>query len=122
MTAAPERVVYPGAPIVKPPDIYTETGWAQIETVMRTTARLEPCKWCSLEGHVVRWRLWPHAGEFPAPGVLDDEIEGCHCCIWGRGGVEGLVARAERESVDDRDIQVEHLTRDGRWVAFERRF
>jgi hypothetical protein len=122
MTAVPERVVLVGAPIVKPPDIYTETGWSQFETVMRTAALEEPCVWCQLEGHVVRWRFSPNPADVTPPGVLDEEVEGCHCCIWGRRGVEGLVARADRESFNGREVKVEHLELDGSWKPWKRWF
>lgn len=85
-----------------------------------------PCTHCQQEGHYVRWRATPHQPD-PAPeGVLDELVEACCCCLWASGamrvGGESLVRRLERESVDDRGIEVEHMDKHGRWSRFESRF
>lgn len=118
MTATREHVVLSGPPVVTPL-VLTEPGLREWQAASEAAEQPDLCKHCDRPGHVVRWQLYPHPGECPEPGVLDELVEACFCCTWGPNG---LVARAEAESVDDRDIQVEHLDRAGRWVAFERRF
>lgn len=121
MTAVRVHVVLSGPPVVTPL-VLTEQGRREWQAASEAAAQPEPCTWCQLEGHVVRWRFSPNPDEFPPPGVLDEEVEGCHCCIWGRAGVEGLVARADRESFNGREVKVEHLGKDGRWSPWARWF
>lgn len=113
-----EHVVLGGEPVpvarVDRPAGFRE--WA----AARPADEPQPCHQCEEEGHVVQFCVYPHPGRFPADGVLTEAAEACHHCTWGGPGAEGLVARAERESVDDRDIEVDQLNADGRWVRFER--
>ncbi|WP_020658353.1 hypothetical protein [Amycolatopsis benzoatilytica] len=119
MTAAREHVVMGGPPVITP---LIETPSGRREYEQAHEIGLEPCHQCEEEGHWVRWRVYPHPGPFPADGVLTEDVEGCQHCTFGRDGREGLIARAERESVDDRDITVEHLERDGSWKPWNRWF
>ncbi|MFF4600121.1 hypothetical protein [Amycolatopsis sp. NPDC001319] len=118
MTAVREHVVLSGPPVPMP---LVETAPGREEWQAASLAALQPemCEWCGLDGHVVRWHVYPHPGEHPTEGVLDELVSACACCTWGP---RGLLKRAEEESADDRDIQVEHLDRSGRWVRFEARF
>ncbi|MFB9687668.1 hypothetical protein [Amycolatopsis plumensis] len=88
---------------------------------------LRPCPWCQHEGHWIRWRAYPVLDPGPCPpgDVLTEPVEGCRCCLWGRGPLriaEPLLDRLRREAHDDRDIHIDHLGRDGRWTKFETRF
>ncbi|MCG3757393.1 hypothetical protein [Amycolatopsis sp. Poz14] len=120
MTAVMERtrVVLGGPPVLRPV-IETEAGRAEWEAASTAAQEPEQCEWCQQAKHLVRWRITPHPGDTPAPGVLDELVGACHCCTWGPAG---LYERARREATDDRDIQVEHLERGGRWVRWETRF
>ena len=87
-----------------------------------------PCPWCQHEGHFIRWRAYPVLDPGPCPpgDVLTELVEGCRCCLWGRGPyriAEPLLRRLRREAHDDRDIHVDHLDRrTGRWTRFETEF
>ncbi|MFF4600601.1 hypothetical protein [Amycolatopsis sp. NPDC001319] len=118
MTAVVERehVVLGGDPVLLPL-VETVAGRAEWAAASLAAQQPEQCRWCQHEGHTVRWHVYPHPGENPAEGVLDELVSACFCCIWGP---RGLLDRAERESVDDRPIEVEHCDRDGRWAHFER--
>lgn len=88
---------------------------------------LQPCPWCQTEGHWIRWRAYPVLDPGPCPpgDVITDPVEGCRCCLWGRGPLrvaEPLLDRLRREAHDDRDIHIDHLGRDGRWTKFETEF
>jgi len=83
----------------------------------------QPCSWCPKKKHQARWRGYPVLDPGPCPpgGVLEDLVEACACCFWGPSA-DPLYQRLQREAHGDRDPQVEHLGRDGRWTKFETRF
>lgn len=109
-----QHVVLSG-PRVTTPLIETPSG--RMEWVQAHQTGLEPCHQCEEHNHWIRWRVYPNPGPFPAPGVLTEDVEGCYCCTWGP---DGLYVRAVRESVDDRDITVEHRDVDGSWKTWDR--
>ncbi|WP_033263317.1 hypothetical protein [Amycolatopsis vancoresmycina] len=86
----------------------------------------QPCLHCQLEGHDVRWRGYPVLDPGPCPpgDVIQDVVEGCHCCFWGVPGRRALSLydRLTREAHQGRDVPVEHLDRRGRWSKFQTRF
>lgn len=118
MTAARTTVRLPEVTVLVPEIVVSSELRADWQRA-KDHADGDPCERCDLEKpHAVRWRANPHQ-PYPAPAdVLDELAEACFCCFWGPGG---MFERLVRESCDDRDIKVEHLTDTGRWVDFDLR-